>query len=251
MRPTSVSSLVLFALFLATFTITEHAYCQDDCFRPPDPVENLDDVRDFLILQTPRKANYVIRSSCCTLARRTFSTVLSFGILNRFPDGTGITDGYVLIKSYRILTSSPSIKISLSRGDDWFLPLRGRTTAAAPRIDSEPFGGSIEAWNAAHASEGTPTEVDERLKIFWHAFARNDLTMPSTVPSNFWEIDSTFDRIHGVRTNYLVRFGVNTKEAKASIVPFQVYAQREVQQITLSLWSNIDALSGDYKFVIK
>jgi hypothetical protein len=118
-------------------------------------------------------------------------------------------------------------------------------------MNSEPFGGSIEAWNAAHTSEASPMELDERLKVSWHAFARKDLTMPSTVPSNFWEIESSFDRTHGVVTNYLVRFGVNTTDAKASIVPFQVYAQREVQQISLSLWSNIDALSGDYKFVIK
>ena len=53
-----------------------------------------------------------------------------------------------------------------------------------------------------------------------------------------------------MQTNYLIRFSVNTSD-KVSLVPFQVYAQREVQEVQLTMFSNIDALSGTYRFVIK
>ena len=69
-------------------------------------------------------------------------------------------------------------------------------------------------------------------------------------PDGFLENPDSFDRTHGVQTNYLIRFVVNTT-GKVSLVPFQVYAQREVQEIQMTLYSNIEALAGTYRFVIK
>jgi hypothetical protein len=113
-----------------------------------------------------------------------------------------------------------------------------------------PFPGSVEQWNAAHSSPGSPADFADRLKIQWHAFASKDLNSPSTIPASFWQIAETFDREHGVETNYLIRFTVNTSD-KVSQIPFQVYAQREVQEVQLTLFSNIDALSGTYRFILK
>ena len=113
-----------------------------------------------------------------------------------------------------------------------------------------PFPGTVEDWNAAHSSPGNPSEFADRLKIQWHAFAAPGSAMPSTIPADFWKISDAFDRTHGVQTNYLIRFAVNTTD-KVSLVPFQVYVQQEVQEVQLTLYSNIEALSGTYRFVIK
>jgi hypothetical protein len=226
------------------------AHAQDDCFRPPTPVESLDNVRDYLVLQTER-TSYAITAKCVVVRRQTFGTVLNFGIVNRFPAETAISDAYVLIKSNRILTSAPPIKISLSRGDGWFLPNEGdRPPADADRMNYEPFPGTIEEWNSAHASAGGPADFAGRLKVKWHAFATGAPAMPSTVPAEWWKVSDKFDRDHGVRTNYLIRFAVN-KGSKVSTVPFQVYAQREVERAEVTMLSNIDALSGSYRFQIK
>jgi hypothetical protein len=226
------------------------AHAQDDCFRPPTPVESLDNVRDYLILQTER-TSYAITTKCVVVRRQTFGTVLNFAIVNRFPAETAISDAYVLIKSNRILTSAPPIKISLSRGDGWFLPNEGdKPPADADRMNYEPFPGTIEEWNSAHASSGSPAEFAGRLKVKWHAFATGAPGMPSTVPAEWWKVSDKFDRDHGVRTNYLIRFAVN-KSNKVSTVPFQVYAQREVERAEVTVLSNIDALSGSYQFVVK
>jgi hypothetical protein len=237
------------AVLIAIVAGSERAHSQGDCFRPPAPIESLDNARDHLVLQT-RRASYVLPAACITVRRQTFGTVLSFAILNRFPEENA-TEAYIWIKSDRRLTSSPPVKLSLSRGDGWFLPsVGGQKPAALGRMASDPFAGSIEEWNSAHMSAGSPLDIAARLKVSWHAFATNAPGMPSTASPEFWKIDDSFDRSHGVRTNYLIRFSVNTGD-KISTVPFQVYIQREVEQVDLTMFSNIDALSGTYRFLIK
>jgi hypothetical protein len=231
--------------------IAEPSFSQDTCFRPPSPVSSLDDVTELLALQTPKHSSYVVSDTCQVVRRNTFGSILNFAIVNRFPEGTAVTDAFVFIKSYRILTSSPPVKISLSRGDGWLYPKAvGGQSSDPGRMAFVPYRGTVEDWNAAHSSAGDPREFAERLKIQWHAFASPDSNMPSTVPADFWKIPDVFDRTHGVQTNYLIRFAVNTTD-KVSLVPFQVYAQREVQEVQLTLYSNIEALSGTYRFIVK
>lgn len=238
-------------ILVATVTIVHTSRAQEPCFRPPSPVSSLDDVTELLALQTPKRSSYVISNTCQVVRRDTFGSVLNFVILNRFPEGTAVTDAYVFIKSYRILTSAPPVKISLSRGDGWLLPKgTGGQYSDLSRMAFVPFSGTVEEWNAAHSSTGSPIEFADRLKAPWHAYAAKDSNLPSTVPADFWKIADGFDRTHGVQTNYLIRFAVNTSE-KVSLVPFQVYAQREVQEIQLTIFSNIDALSGTYRLVLK
>lgn len=220
---------------------------QDECFRQPSRVD-IGVVTEPLLLRAGT-ADYLVTEPCYTVSRRVFGTTLNFAILNRFPAGTTVTDAYVLIKSNRTLTTSPPVKVSLSRGDGWFLQERG-APGEAGRMNSEPFTGTIDSWNAAHASPGSPLDLAQRLKLSWHAFATRALAMPSTVPIDFWKVEDTFDRVHGVRTNYLIRFAVNTT-AKISPIPFQVYIQREVRHVELTMFSNIDALSGTYKFQVR
>lgn len=238
-------------IFVGTVAIADASLAQDTCFRPPSPVSSLDDVTELLALQTPKRSSYVISDTCQVVRRNTFGSVLNFAILNRFPEGTAVTDAYVFIKSYRILTSAPPVKISLSRGDGWQLPKANGGQSYDPgRMTFVPFSGSVEDWNAAHSLGGNPIDFADRLKVQWHAFASTNSGMSSTVPADFWKISDAFDRTHGVQTNYLIRFSVNTSD-KVSLVPFQVYAQREVQEVQLTMFSNIDALSGTYRFVIK
>ena len=49
-------------------------------------------------------------------------------------------------------------------------------------------------------------------------------------------------------TYYLIHFGVNPT-ASVSLIRFNVGLQREVQHIKLSIYSNVETLSGDYEFV--
>lgn len=239
------------ALLVGTLAMAELSLAQETCFRPPSPVSSLDDVTELLALQTPKRSSYVISDTCQVVRRNTFGSILNFAIVNRFPEGTAVTDAFVFIKSYRILTSNPPVKISLSRGDGWLLSkTAGGQSSDLARMAFVPFPGTVEDWNAAHSSPGNPSEFADRLKIQWHAFAAPGSAMPSTIPADFWKISDAFDRTHGVQTNYLIRFAVNTTD-KVSLVPFQVYAQQEVQEVQLTLYSNIEALSGTYRFVIK
>ena len=178
------------------------SHAQQTCFRPPSPVSNLGDVTELLALQTPKHSSYVISDTCQLVRRETFGSILNFVILNRFPEGTAVSDAYVFIKSYRILISAPPVKISLSRGDGWLLPKStGDQFAVAGRMTFVPFPGSIEDWNSAHSSAGSPADFADRLKVQWHAFASNDSNSPSTIPADFWKIAETFDRKHGVQTH--------------------------------------------------
>jgi len=117
-------------------------------------------------------------------------------------------------------------------------------------MDDEPYVGSLEGWNAAHSMSGDPLDFLDRLKVKWHAYAREDKAFPSTFLPEFWKIDRSFDRTHAVITNYLLRFDVNPSDT-VSTIPFEVYLQREVTQIELTIYSNIEALSGQYRFVVE
>jgi hypothetical protein len=102
-----------------------NASAEDQCFRQPSRIGDLKDVRDYLILRSPRNS-YVLEDTCIVVDRRVFGKTLDFVILDRFPADTQVSDAYVFIKSIRTFTSSPPIKISLSRGDGWFLePKKG------------------------------------------------------------------------------------------------------------------------------
>jgi hypothetical protein len=235
---------------LSSFAAMSSAYCADECFQPPARVGSLSHVSAPFLLQTGR-AIYVVRSTCHTVSRRIFGSTLSFALLNRFRTDTAVTEAFVFVKSSRIFSTSPPIKISLSRGDGWFVESgASRQVGSAPRIAFEPFVDSIEKWNEAHATPGSPIELASKLKVNWHAYASRAPAMPSTVPVEFWKIEDTFNRAHGVRTNYLLRFDVNTT-AEGSVVPFQVYIQPEVLEVEITMLSNIDAFSGTFRFLIR
>jgi hypothetical protein len=117
-------------------------------------------------------------------------------------------------------------------------------------MDDVPFRESIEAWNTAHSSDGTPAEFEQRLKVGWHAHAHQDGGLASTADAAFWKVDNTFDSTYGGVTNILLRFDTNPS-AQESLIPFQVYAQPEVRTIVLTLSSNIESLSGTYKLTLR
>lgn len=226
------------------------ASADDRCFRQPSQVENLENTSEHLILRS-RRSNYLLEDSCIVIERRTFGKTLDFAIRNRFPADTQVSTAYLFIKSDRTLATEPPVKVSLSRSDGWFLELgKGRKPSPGDRMNFEPYQGSVKDWNTAHATPGDPAAIDERLRTDWHAFATDAPSMPSTVPIDYWQITEPFDITHDVRTNYLVRFAVNTGSGN-SMVPFQVYIQPAVKSVQLTIFSNIDELSGTYKFIIK
>lgn len=114
----------------------------------------------------------------------------------------------------------------------------------------EPYKGTIDAWNAAHASPGTPLEFAQRLHSQWHAFADSDKAVASSDFPDFWKVESTFDQDHGVITNYLIHFDVNTG-SKVSPIPFTVFLQPEVQRFELRIVASPESLSGTYKFIVQ
>src|SRR5215468_2111714 len=183
---------------LLTLAIASPTYGQVACNRRPQPVESIADIRtDYLILTT-RQSTYVIHGNCFTLQRDKFGKVLSFALLNRFRE-IRTPSGYVFVKSVRTFSSKPLISLSLSRGDGWFLPgSSGGASATLPRMDDEPYVGSLEGWNAAHSMSGDPLDFLDRLKVKWHAYAREDKAFPSTFLPEFWKIDRSFDRTHAV-----------------------------------------------------
>lgn len=243
LRTSCYTALVMIALI-------DTSYGQDSCFRRPTPVESLQDVHThYLVLRGPANTYYVIEGDCLTIDRSQFPRVLYFSLLNRFAEELDVSSGYVFIKSDRTFSNSPPEKISLSRGEGWFYPNQEGNAKPVDALDYEPFDSSIESWNAAHSDKGDPVELSKRLKTDWHAYALEGLTLPSTQRLSFWKIDESFDRNHGVMTNYILRFDVN-KSDRVGKIPFQVYLQKEVQQIDLVITSNVQAYSGHYKFIV-
>lgn len=239
-------------LIIATFTIliASQARADEFCNWRPRDVDTAFDIRNTTLLLSTRHDTYGIYNDCVTIVRRQFGTVLNFAVVNRFPADIGIKSGYILVKSVRLLSSQPLIKLSLSRGGGWYLPAAGSSLKSAPEMNYQPFRGTIETWNAAHSKPGGPADFAQRLGASWHAYATQDMSLASSDAVDFWKVGDGFDRVHGVITNYLMRFDVNTG-TKLSTVPFKVFLQKQVQQIELHIVSSIDSLSGDYKFIVR
>jgi hypothetical protein len=117
-------------------------------------------------------------------------------------------------------------------------------------MNFEPYRGTIESWNDAHSKPGTPLDFGERLHSPWHAYADVDKIVASSDTPDFWKVNSTFDQVHGVITNYLLHFDVNT-ESRVSLIPFTVFIQPEVQRFELRIISSPESLNGSYKFVVQ
>ena len=182
-----------------------NAKADDQCYREPSPIESLAYTSEHLILKSPR-SYYVLQSSCIVIERRTFGNTLNFSVLNRFPEGTQISKAFLFVKSDRTLTTSPPIKVSLSRGAGWFLNTKkGQPLKSVGRMNFDPYQGTVKEWNDAHSERGNPLAVDDRIEIPWHAFATDVSSLPSTVPIDYWKITEPFDVKHEVRTNYLIR----------------------------------------------
>ena len=236
---------------LLLLSAASSAVAEDACGARPVRMDPADIRTTTLILTTPR-TTYGIKDKCLILRRSEFAPILHFGVVNRFPEGAGVSSAYIFVKSTRTLSSTPLVKVSLSRGSGWFS--RGADGSSSPSIPEEmkyaPYKGTIEQWNTAHSNSVEPAQLNGFLNMPWHAFAMKDLTLSSSELPLFWKIDTSFDQMHGVQTNYLLRFDVN-ESTRLGTVPFDVFLQAEVQQIELSVYSNVDALSGSYKFLLR
>ena len=221
------------------------------CHWRPRPIDNPRDIRETRLIITTARQTFGIYNNCVTLLRREVGDELSFALVNRFNKGIGVKTAYAVVKSTRTFTNTPPIKISLSRGSGWVL--RDKTAKSpAPQREMfyEPFKGTVETWNAAHAADGTPEELAQRLGVEWHAYTEPDLGRSSTEMRTLWQIEESFDLAHDVSTHYLLRFVVNT-ERDVSRVQFQVFLQPQIKRVVLNIRSSIDALSGDYEFNIQ
>jgi hypothetical protein len=219
------------------------------CARPIEVDDAWEVQSSYLILKSSI-STYVIDNDheCFELERAEFHGELKFFILNRFPE-VPLKTGYVLIKSLRKFSvPSQKKKIKVSRGDGWF----NDDGSPAIFIDDEPLSLSIQKWNEAHSSPGSPKQFKDRLGIDWHAYADESKSMPSSDDVDFWQIPDNFDAANGIVTNYLVRFGINTDPNHRSYPPFKVYLQNYVQRIELNLEANIGSLNDrQYVFQFK
>lgn len=233
------------------FAASVPANAQEFCNWRPRVIEDRFDIRSTTLILTTSRDTFGIYNNCVTIIRKQYGSILNFGVVNRFAPEIGVKSGYVLIKSIRTLSNEPPIKLTLSRGGGWYLSGgAGAPLSVAGEMPYVPFKGTIETWNEAHSNPGNPSEFSQRLNIPWHAYALTDMTLSSSDLAEFWKVDSSFDRAHGVVTNYLLRFDVNTGP-KVSAIPFSIFLQQEVQQIQLRIISNIESLSGEYRFVVR
>lgn len=223
---------------VATFSSNAEGQC-----RRPTLVENLKDIKsNYLALKSINRL-YVIDTECIILGRENFAKILLFKIL---PVQSDVDRVVVFIKSYRTFSVSPPDKIKVSRGGEWFLPGSSGTDALS-KLPDEPYPGTVATWNEVHSSAGNPEQVNNTLKLEWHAYATGDGKLPSTRKLNYWLASGDFDFSKGTLTNYLISFPPNSK----SEIPFDVNLQNEVRSIDLTIDSNVEALSGRYKFVIE
>jgi hypothetical protein len=238
MTRSSAALSLMAALWLSS------AHAQDNCARPT-PVDSLDDIKfNYLALKAPR-GTYVIDNQCNLVNRREFRKILSFVVL---PVSSSSTTTALYIKSYRTFSNNPPYPIKVSRGDGWYLSDSANGTATVQnKLDDKPYTGTIQDWNAAHSTTGTPLDFKDRLKIIWHTYADDQKTMSSTDDPNYWTTKADFDFNHGTLTAYLLRFPSNSQTP----IPFNVYLQDQVTQIDLILNSSVEALSGEYKFIIQ
>ena len=207
-------------------------------------MDSLDNIKyNYLALKSPRGV-YAIDNHCILINRREFPKILSFVVL---PVDSETATAALYIKSYRTFSTTPPFRIKLSRSDGWFLSASPDGTATVQnRLDDKPYTGTIQDWNAAYTTAGTPLDFKDRLKISWHAYADDQKTMASTDDQTYWTTKADFDFSHGTLTAYLLRFPANSQTP----IPFAVYLQDEVKQVDLILNSNVEALSGVYKFII-
>jgi hypothetical protein len=227
------------------------AKAEEFCEWRPRDIANPADIRGTTLVLTTDRDTFGIYNSCVTILRRQFGGSLNFALVNRFSKNIGITTGYAFVKSIRILSSSPPIKLSLTRGGGWITFQKENGPPKPARVmNFEPYRGTIESWNDAYSKPGTPLDFGERLHSPWHAYADVDKIVASSDTPDFWKVNSTFDQIHGVITNYLLHFDVNT-EPIVSQIPFTVFIQPEVQRFELLIISNPESLNGTYKFVVQ
>ena len=211
--------------------------------RRPTLVEGIKDIKSNYLALKSISRWYVIDTECIILSRENFAKILLFKIL---PIQSDVDKVYVFIKSYRAFSVSPPDKIKVSRGGEWFLPGSSGAKPVA-KVPDEPYPGTIATWNDAHSAAGTPEEVNGKLKLDWHAYATEDGKLPSTRRMSYWLASGDFDFSRGTLTNYLIAFAPNGKGE----IPFDVNLQNEVRSIDLTIDSNVEALSGRYKFVIE
>jgi hypothetical protein len=235
----------------ALLVVEPNTMAQAACGYLPPQARNLDDVKTANLFLKSSRSTYIMNDDCFDLRRDEFGGILLFKILNRFPTDIGVKTGYLFIKSYRTFSNSQEVKIKLSRGDGWF----GENPTSNPvkalgRLDDQPFAKSVDDWNSAYASPGTPTDFATRLNVFWHAYATQDQMFSSTSDLQYWKIANNFDKTYGAMTDYLLRFDVNTARSD-SLVPFQVYIQRQVKKVELEISSNIESLSTTLKLNLK
>jgi len=236
--------IVLGHSFLIMLFWLSCAHAQENCKRPT-PVDALGDIQSNYLALKSRNVSYAIDSPCIILDRQAFPKILSFFIL---PLDVGPTTTLIFIKSYRTFTNSPPDKIKVSRSDGWFFSDSPQGKAVIQqRLDDEPYSDTLVAWNSAHSTAGTPQEFKDRLKVIWHAYADEEKHLPSTRNPSYWKTKTDFDFGHGTLTAYLLRFPSNSKTP----IPFNVYLQDAVQQIELTLDSNVEALSGEFKFTVQ
>jgi hypothetical protein len=108
----------------------------------------------------------------------------------------------------------------------------------------------ISEWKSLHSAASSDLSlVDTRMTFKWHAQPAEG-TPSSWELREYWANPSSYEE-GTLLTNLLLRFTVNRDSNKVSIIPFEIGLPQDVDEVIITVHSNIDAIRKTVRFVFK
>ncbi|QOZ75332.1 hypothetical protein XH83_07690 [Bradyrhizobium sp. CCBAU 53351] len=220
-----------------------------ECFSSPKPIEDARTVNLGTLLLSASGRYYVL-DPCVRISRRQFGSRLKLGFMNNFRNADTAAAFYS-VKSKRTLSLDQTTHVSLVRTPGWFgYPTTSDTEVQpVPETRGDPFRGTIEQWNSAHANGSGPKELRNIPGLIrpWHAFVDREQSLASSFDPQFWQINPADMTSKTIVTNYIVRFAPAPTN---TFLDFDVYIQDGVKSVDLTIASQIEAFSGSRTFIV-
>ncbi|PSO16491.1 hypothetical protein [Bradyrhizobium sp. MOS003] len=236
-------------VILASLLLSLCSEAWGECVSSPKPIEDARTVSLGTLLLSASGRYYVL-DPCVRISRRQFGSRIKLGFMNNFEKADTVATFYSA-KSKRALTLDQNTHISLVRTPGWFGYPTTSETEVQPVLETrgDPFRGTIEQWNSAHANGSSPKELRNIPGLIrpWHAFVDQGLSLASSADPQFWQINPADMTSKTIVTNYIIRF---TPAPTNTFLDFDVYIQDGVKSVDLTIISQIEAFSGSRTFII-
>lgn len=236
-------------VILASFLLALCSEAWGECLSSPKPIEDARAVSLGTLLLSASGRYYVL-DPCVRISRRQFGSRIKLGFMNNF-EKADTEAAFFSAKSKRTLTVDQTTHVSLVRTPGWFgyLTTSDKEVQPIPETRGDPFRGTIEQWNSAHANGLGPKELRNIPGLIrpWHAFVDQGQSLASSVDPQFWQINPADMTSKTIVTNYIVRF---TPAPTNTFLDFDIYIQDGVKSVDLIIASQIEAFSGTRTFVI-